>query len=819
MKKIFYFQFILLCACTLAWANDGALNGKIYDVHSRQGLPGVNISIQDSNTGTFSDGTGNFSLANLKPGHVVVKVSAVGYETWSTEVEIKPGVTNNLEIPLVESIQVLEGVVVNRISLVTGTSGIRDVVGSAHYLSPRELNKFSNTDVNRVLRNVPGLIIQEEDGFGLRPNIGMRGTGVERSAKITLMEDGILVAPAPYAAPAAYYFPSMGRMSGIEIRKGSSQIKYGPYTTGGAINFNSTPIPDEFGANVDLMAGSYGFYNMLANAGVSFQNVGFLVESLQTRSNGFKDLDNGGNTGYSTEDYIAKVRINTKPDAKVYQALSIKLGMARENSDETYLGLTDADFEITPFRRYAGSQKDNMTNKQTQWHLRHAIQLTRFLDITTTVYRSTFERNWYKLDKVKASDSTGASGISSILRDPENFSREMAIIRGEDSMIDDALLVKANNRSYYLEGIESIIGLSFPGSEMNHEIELGFRLHHDQMDRFQWVDTYKMQNGTMMMTQAGTPGTDSNYILDAKAIASFMQYKFEYGNLTVVPGLRYEHIQYTREDYGKEDPDRNGTGLTFKDHQVDIFIPGIGVDYAFSDHLSTFVGVHKGFSPPGLKEGTKPEISLNYEAGVRYFSPVLSIQSVLFYNDYDNLLGSDMAATGGTGSGDQFNGGKSLIYGLEYEMAFNPLGNRKTKFGVPLSLNYTYTHASFQNTFESEYEPWGNVEKGFEIPYIPRHQMAVNISLEHKKFNINYSSKFVGDMRTVAGTGQIPDQDKISAYYVADLSSNVFIGKYFTLFGGINNLFNKVYEVSRRPAGLRPGMPINFRVGVKFHAF
>jgi Fe(3+) dicitrate transport protein len=95
--------------------------------------------------------------------------------------------------------------------------------GSGEYINNQRLSNLNQPDVNKVLRVVPGVNIRDEEGFGLRPNIGLRGTPVNRSAKITLMEDGILIAPAPYADPSAYYFPTFARMAGVEVLKGSSQ--------------------------------------------------------------------------------------------------------------------------------------------------------------------------------------------------------------------------------------------------------------------------------------------------------------------------------------------------------------------------------------------------------------------------------------------------------------------------------------------------------------------------------------------------------------------------------------------------------------------
>ena len=793
-----------------AHAQTGSIKGKVLEKSTDQTLPGVAIFLEGTDLGSATNGQGQFEIWGIPFGRYTLVVRSIGFEAQRVEIIISqrnPIVQNFF---LTESLTELSTVTVRGATLTGGIDNIHLIPGSAHYIPPRQLAKFNYNDINRVLNTVPGVNIQEEDGFGLRPNIGMRGTGVERSSKITLMEDGILMAPAPYAAPAAYYFPTVGRMQSIEVRKGSSQIKYGPYTTGGALNFVSTRIPTELSANTNLLAGSFSQRNIWANVGQSFENFGFLLESYQASSDGFKSLDGGGNTGFHQKDYLAKFRLNTSPAAKIYQALTLKLGQSVGESNETYLGLTQSDFDNEPFRRYAASQMDLMSTEHTQFSAQHVIQPFKFIDITSTFYRNEFQRNWYKLDKVRGIE--GSNGIGNILQRPDLFASEYQTIAGNGP---DTLLVKANNRKYYTQGFQSIIGISFEKGLSQHDIEIGLRFHKDEMDRFQWVDDYVMLQGQMQLIKNGTPGTESNRVQSANAFASYVQYTGNLGALTLTPGLRFEQVTLNKSDYGKNDVSRTGNDLIIIKNQVNAIIPGIGIDYRVNEYVSTFFGLHKGFSPPGSTVGTKPESSLNYELGLRYQKPALRFNGVFYISDYSNLLGSDLAATGGSGTTDLFNGGEVFVHGVEVEVGYNALTGPSSNFSLPVSLAYTYTNAEFQNSFESDFEAWGTVSAGDKLPYLAAHRLSANISFEHQLFNVNLNTNYVTGMRTTASQGDLSCAQHIDEQFVIDVSTNIQLGRNLTLFGVVKNLTNQVYLVSSRPAGLRPGIPRNFRLGLR----
>ena len=717
-----------------------------------------------------------------------------------------------------------------RVMVIGSPDRVDEIAGSAHIVDEEHLAKYEYKDVSRVLRSVPGVYVQEEDGYGSRPNIGMRGSRVDRSADISLLEDGVLIAPAPYSSPSAYYFPRVDRMESFEVRKGSSTIKYGPLTTNGALNMVTRSIPNSFEGEVAASYGSHNTSNLRADIGDTIAtgnsgSVGYLLHYSHNESDGFKNIDFVNNdTGYKFDDFLGKVRFTTPSSARVHQEVEVKVGLYDELSDETYLGLTNADFDANPYRRYASSQLDEMDAQHEQLSVQHYIEPTESVDITTTLYRHHFFRNWYKLQSVTANGTT--RGISSVLADQANSQAHIDVLRAFNTA-NDALNLRANRRAYESQGIQSVVGYNFAVGAVDNQLEVGLRYHEDEEDRYQWEDGYAIVNGQMVQTSAGAGGSNANRIGSADAWAGFVQNEMQYGRVTVTPGVRYEYIELERENYGSSDPFRTGASKTTFERTVTAVIPGVSAKLDVTDDVSIFAGVHKGFAPPSppgnqsQADTIDEEESVNYEAGVRYGKDNVRAELVGFFNDYDNLLGRDTFSSGGTGAGDQFNGGEVEVMGIEAmaEVDVARYLTDKKNVRVPLRAVYTFTDTEFQNSFASSFGEWGTVQAGDELPYIPEHQLYLSAGVEQDSWGAEISGKYTAEMRTVAGSGDILPGEGTDESFIVDVTGYADLTEYrgtkTTAFARIDNLFDEEYIVSRRPAGARPGLPFTATAGLK----
>ena len=701
-----------------------------------------------------------------------------------------------------DSIIPLDEVIIKGNTILGNKFVAKNRTGAAYYLSTEELAQFDYTDINRALSKISGINFYEEDGFGLRPNISIRGTSPERSSKIAIMEDGILISPAPYSASSAYYFPSVARMQAIEVLKGSSQIQYGPYTTGGAINFVSTEIPEKFRGKISTSFGSFKTGQTHATIGNSSEKFGYMFEILNYNSDGFKSLNDDLNTGFDINEITSKIKFVPKTP-NIDQSFELKFHTYDEISNETYLGLTETDFQKNPYLRYPGSEKDKMSAEHKQYVLTHELFVNEKIKITSNFYENRFKRNWYKLDDVVHDNNS--QKISKVISNPSQFSEHLKILSGELDY-ENALKVKANNREYISRGIQTKIDYHWYGkNESFNDLELGIRIHYDKEDRFQWEDIYNINNGFMALESYGEKGSQGNRISFANSFASYIMYKYKFKGLTISPGLRYESIKLGRDDFGKSNPLRNIENLSTRENKVSVLIPGVGFNYTFSNNLSVFGGIHKGYSPPGSSDGQKAEESVNSELGIRFSTKKLNGEIIAYRNDYSNLLGNDLAATGGFGEMDPFNAGKALVNGFEV------LLNTSISKYIPISFSYTLTDAKFLTSFGSTQDIWGEVNNGDQIPYIPKHQFSSSLSYRISKLDINLNASYNGKFSTLAnGT------EEISSYLILDLSMKYRIKKDIFLKSKILNLLDKKYAVSKAPAGLRPGHPFGIYTGIEY---
>jgi Fe(3+) dicitrate transport protein len=704
----------------------------------------------------------------------------------------------------------------------------RDVAGGASVISAEDLEQYENSDVVRALRRVPGVSIQLEDGWGLRPNISIRGTATERSSRVTLMEDGVLIAPAPYSAPSAYYFPTFGRINSVEVLKGPASITQGPYTVGGAINLVSTPIPS---ANQGFLQGEYGSDNtwrIHGWYGGNTDRLGYLAETYQWQSDGYQEIDRSdAKTGLQKQDYLAKLAVYSDPADNYYQSLELKLQSSEEDSQQSYLGLTDTDFKDQPLRRYGLSVEDEMHNEHDQVTLTWRVENQEGSGISLTAYDNDFKRAWYKTEGLDANGSetpesfsrtSWANIIDAINRQATlgglNPDEMQAILDGADTAVG-SIQVRNNSREYYSRGVQAVVNTIINSGSASHDIHFGLRLHKDEEDRLQRNDNYQQLAGQLVLNSYGLEGNAGNQVQDAKAWAFYIQDRIEMGSWILTPGIRYENIDLSRTRYNSNSADPSSREPeNFRDsrkNQVDIWLPGMGAIYSFNENTQLVAGIHRGFATPGNEPGVNPEESTNYEFGLRQQTKNLALEAMLFFNDYENLVG---VCTNSSGSdcdpGSAFNGEGVHIPGLELTASATLARGESWEF--PVQLTYTWMKPEFQTSFDSEF--FGEVHKGDPVPYISENQLWASVGMLSGPWAFYLSSSYLDSVCTKASCDAF---EKVDSALLFDVSAHYEISPAWTVYGLVENLTDELEMVAREPYGARPGKPRSFMLGARFN--
>ena len=702
---------------------------------------------------------------------------------------------------------------IETVEIIGSVEDAKEIAGSASVITEEELQTYEYTDIHKILSNVPGVNFRPEEGYGLRPNISIRGTYADRSGKITLMEDGVLIAPGPYSASSAYYFPTAGRIAGVEVLKGPAAISEGPYTIGGAINLLSTPIADESGGMINQEFGEDATSRTHIHYSFVGERLAMMVESHLWESGGFDTIKGySQDTGFDKEDTVIKIRLTSEPGAEVYQEVNFKYQDSDELSEQTYVGLADADFRKDAHDRYGLTALDNMDNEHKTNQISYLADFGKF-EFTATSYDNDFARNWFKVDKIDNQKVYGhGNGINNIIAAANaGEATAIAILHGTNADPVEIKL-KNNNRAYTNEGLD--LNLQFNGDA--HTLTVGYRDTEDSEDRFQ-VYAYTPWSGGKLgaLTIGSDPGYSSNNRLTtAEASAFYLNDEFTMGALTVNVGFRSEEWTIVQQRY--VDAARSaintekGYPKTLSDN--DNSLMGFSAAYDMNDTTQLFFGFHEGFTPTG--GGADPEEADNIEMGVRYTDGNTYMEAVYFDTDYQNMFGECTASGGATGSceiGDTFNAGEASISGLELVVQTEMTSASGVKY--PLSAVYTSTDAEFDNTFDSDF--WGSVAAGMEIPDLPDSQLALQAGFETENgLSGNATLYSYGSTCSVASCAA---GTEIDSYNVIDASLTKAVNEAMDVYMVVSNVTDETDVIARAPKnGARAQMPRSILVGIRY---
>lgn len=671
------------------------------------------------------------------------------------------------------------------------------IPGSVSTINNIQLRRTQPLTGNEIIRKIPGIHALDEEGLGMRANFGIRGLDPSRSTKVLILEDGIPVSLNPYGEPELYYSPSIDRMAGVEVLKGSGQIMFGPQTIGGVINYITPDVPKERQINVGLRGGMGQYMSGNFSYGETFNNVGLLVSYSR------KSVENLGNLKLESNDLNIKLRFDLTEKSHIIT----KAGYYSELSNATYVGLTQNMYESGMYDQIL-SPHDRFAVNRLSGSVSHHYQIKPGMKLKSTAFAYTTSRNWQRQN----------FGYSSALN---NQSGE---IWGDTNITGGAIYMldanTHNDRSFNVKGAESNLDWVIKSKKgVVNRIHTGVRVMHEQAFDYRIDGTKADSRSGNIVNHDERNGT---------AFSAYAQDRIYLSKRFAVSiGVRAELYEFGREIFRRTGVD------TFIQSRSQMFalIPGVGVSYDIDEKLTVFSGIHRGFAAPRIKDAIAntgevyqldAELSWNSELGVRMnLSDYLSMEATAFNMDFSNQIIPVSEAAGGAGSG-QINGGATIHRGVE--LGFNIKLDKKLHSKLMASIDGSVTKV--QSEYSADRYKTVNNEtvniKGNRTPYSPDMLMngGVNIGLE-KGPMLRVSSTYIGKQYTDELNSELPSANgrigAIDPFMILDASLIHELKKSGLLISvSCKNLTDNRTIVNRRPQGIRTHIPRMVTVGLNW---
>ena len=788
--RLFIFVILLISSqnATELFAQEfGSILGRVIDAGTNEPLAGANIIIKEIGKGTTTDLNGRFILENITAGGHTLTGSYIGYSKINISVFVSSGRASSVELFM--EITTLNSPQVFIIG--EGSQALQRIPGSGTLISSARLMNTKPLSGNEILRQIPGIHIQEEEGLGLRANISIRGLDPDRSRTVLMLEDGVPIALAPYSEPEMYYTPPIDRMSKIEVVKGSGSILFGPQTIGGVINYVTIDPRQAPEGRFIFQGGQNGLFIAQGQFAKKYEEAAVLLNVLRKQGDSIRSIF------FNVTDILVKTTVSLSARSTV----GFKVNAYDEASNSTYVGLTQKGYDTDP--NFNPVPDDRLKIRRYSTSATHQYNFSSKASLKTTFYAYQTTRNWQRQDYHYSDDGT------EIIVENSTGNR---------------------NRTFEVVGLEPRLKIDYSIANFRNELDAGVRVHSERAHE-------QRINGERGDSNTGIIRDDE--VRSGKAFSSFIQNSiFINEKLRLTPGIRLERFSYNRHILRTRVTNTEGVRVPT---DVDIrsgddlfeLIPGFGISYVPNNSFTLFAGAFRGFAPPRIKDaiaitadGTQAisilldaERSLNLEVGTRFETDGgLSFETTLFLMDFSNQIIPTSESGGAVSDLPKVNQGETEHKGIEGNIGYDFA--RLFDVNSSLTANLTFTHTNAK--FSSDRFINGVNVKGFRLPYAPENIFSLRFQyVGQRGFNLGLNGTFVSEQfadnaNTIEGSangriGLIPSYqiwDVTGQYQLRTLPMRVSFA--------LKNIFNSKYIASRRPEGIKPGLFRQMSVGFDY---
>ncbi len=597
-----------------------------------------------------------------------------------------------------------------------------------------------------------------------------------------------------------------GAIDSMALYPGSNPV-YGLNSLGGALSVKTKTGFSAPKHELEAYGGSWGRHSEELSTGWNNGTWGYFLDLHHFEEDGWRDFS-------PTKADQAFGTLSWRGDKG---SLDLTLG----GNDNNMKGNGAAPIELQQLNRAAVfTHPDQTTTRMFFSELAGSYDLTNDVEVSGNAY---FRQNRITTFNGDNSNYSACDADPTLLCDQD--AAIVTDVNGNQVLADDAVEGATNNTSQtQMRSHGGTLQTAFAQDLFKHKNNLTVGTSYDYAETHFGSDTeLGSLTDTRGTTQSGVLVNESRVRLhtDTSTAGVFLTDSFSITDaLTATIAGRYNYIHVNMDDQYIKDPLKTLNGS----HTFERLNPSAGLTYQIRDNLNVYGSYSESTRAPtpmelSCADPTAPcklpnsfvsdpplqqVVAKTWEGGFRGDLDKLIGKGDLKWNlgyfnttNYDDIIFRRDATSGIVSQGYFSNVGKTRRYGIEagtmvnYPQLFSKIDDWH------FSTNYTYLNARFMDSFDIR-NPLDRTQamtvvSGNRIPGIPEHIYKATVGVDlWKRVSLGIDGIYSGNkyFRGDEANSTAP----LAGYWVFNTTAEYKVTKNFSVFGKVNNIFDKNYN-------------------------